>query len=88
MVVGTCRGFGALVVCVVFGVGAREHHTYRADDGTLNGRPDWGSYAVDDAAIRRGAGVTEETEDAETAYRRFPHAEPTRYQDDWLPASE
>lgn len=71
--------------CVIFGVGAREHHTFRAPDGTLNGTPDWGAYSVDEAARRHGAGVEEETTDADVAYARFPEREPTRYRDGWLP---
>jgi len=70
--------------CVVFAIGAREHHTFRAADGTLNGTPDWGAYAVDEAAIRHGAGVEKETTDAEQAYARFPGTEPMRYRNGWL----
>jgi uncharacterized cupin superfamily protein len=70
--------------CVVFGIGAREHHTVRAPDGTLNGRPDWGAYAVDEAAARHGAGVEEETTDAEQAYARFPSPARMRYRDGLL----
>ena len=71
--------------CIVFGVGAREHHTIRLPDRTLQGREDWGAYTVDQAALRHGAGVEEETTDAAQAYARFPKPEPTRYRDDWLP---
>jgi uncharacterized cupin superfamily protein len=72
--------------CVVFAVGALEHHTTGSRvEGTLQGRADWGAYTVDEAALRHGAGVEEETTDAEVAYARFPEPEPTRYRDGWLP---
>jgi len=72
--------------CSVLAVGAREHHTVRLPDGTLDGAPDWGAYAVDEAALRHGAGVEEETTDEAVAYARFPEPEPTRYRDGWLPS--
>jgi uncharacterized cupin superfamily protein len=75
--------------CVVFAVGARENHTYITADGTMKGRDDWGAYTVDEAALRHGAGVEQETNDADEAYARmrarFPTPEPTRYRDGWLP---
>jgi uncharacterized cupin superfamily protein len=71
--------------CAVLAVGARDHHTTRAPDGTLPGRADWGAYTVDDAALRHGAGVEEETTDEEEAYAGFPEPEPTRYREGWLP---
>jgi uncharacterized cupin superfamily protein len=61
--------------CVVLAVGAREHQ----------GGPGWGGYTVDEAALRHGAGVEEETNDPEVAYARFPESVPARYQDGWLP---
>jgi hypothetical protein len=70
--------------CTVLAVGAREHQTTRAADGTLQWAVDWGGYAVDEAALRHGAGVEEETTDEEQAYARFPKSEPTRYRDGWL----
>jgi hypothetical protein len=72
--------------CVVFAVGARENHTYRTPEGTLEGRDDWGAYTVDEAALRHGAGVEEGTTDAD-AYARFPEPKVTRYRDGWLPGS-
>ncbi len=74
--------------CTVFAVGALEHHTTgsRVDD-TLQGAPDWGAYTVDEAALRHGAGVENETTDADEAYARFPELQPTQYRDDWLPDS-
>ncbi len=72
--------------CVVFAVGALERHTSGSRvDGTLRGNDDWGAYTVDEAALRHGAGVEEETNDASVAYARFPELEPTRYRDGWLP---
>jgi uncharacterized cupin superfamily protein len=72
--------------CVVFAVGALENHTTGSRvDGTLSGRDDWGAYTVDEAALRHGAGVEEETTDADVAYARFPELEPTDYRDGWLP---
>jgi hypothetical protein len=61
--------------CAVLAVGARQHQ-----DG-----PGWGGYTVDDAALRRGVGVEQETADAGEAYARFPDVVTTRYQDGWLP---
>jgi uncharacterized cupin superfamily protein len=73
-------------LCIVFAVGALEHHTTGTlVDGTLQGAADWGAYTVNEAALRHGAGVEEETTDAEVAYARFPQPEPTRYCDGWIP---
>ena len=60
---------------LVLAVGARDRST----------GPDWGGYTVDEAALRHGAGVEQETTDAEKAYARFPKREPTRYREGWLP---
>lgn len=60
---------------VVLAVGARDH---QAGEG-------WGGYPVDEVALRHGAGVTAETNDAEEAYARFPEPVATRYRDGWLP---
>jgi uncharacterized cupin superfamily protein len=62
--------------CAVLAVGSREHV-----DEDCNG----GAYTVDEVALRRGAGVDEETSDAERAYARFSESEPTRYREGWLP---
>jgi uncharacterized cupin superfamily protein len=64
--------------CVVLAVGAREHV-----DEDCNG----GAYVVDEVALRYGAGVEEETSDANVAYARFPETTPTPYRDGWLPGS-
>src|ERR671930_817557 len=61
--------------CVVVAVGARDR----------SAGPDWGGYPVDEAALRHGAGVEEETDDPKQAYARFRPSEPTRYREGWLP---
>ena len=61
--------------CVVLAVGARDHST----------GPGWGGYSVDEAALRHGAGVAEETTDPMQAYAQVPRREPTRYREGWLP---
>ena len=71
--------------CAVLAVGAREHQTTRGPDGGLEWVADWGAYTVHEAALRRGAGVPEETRDEEVAYARFPDSEPTGYREGWLP---
>jgi quercetin dioxygenase-like cupin family protein len=72
--------------CTVFAVGALERHTTGSRvEGTLQGTDDWGAYTVDAAALRHGAGVEKETNDAGEAYARFPGPRPARYRDGWLP---
>lgn len=61
--------------CLVLAVGARDRST----------GPGWGAYSVDEAALRHGAGVEQETTDEKQAYARFPKREPTRYREGWLP---
>ena len=61
--------------CLVVAVGAREHQD----------SPDWGGYTVDDAALRHGAGVEEETTDPKQAYAPFTRRQPARYREGWLP---
>ena len=61
--------------CVVVAVGARDRT--RGEN--------WGGYTVDEAALRHGAGVEEETNDPKQAYARFRPSEPTRYREGWLP---
>jgi uncharacterized cupin superfamily protein len=61
--------------CLVLAVGARA----------LSTGPDWGAYTVDEAALRLGAGVEQETPDPKQAYARFPASKPTRYREGWLP---
>jgi uncharacterized cupin superfamily protein len=61
--------------CVMLAVGARDRST----------GPGWGGYTVDEAALRHGAGVEEETTDAKQAYARFSKRKPTGYREGWLP---
>jgi uncharacterized cupin superfamily protein len=61
--------------CLVLAVGARDRST----------GPDWGAYTVDEAAQRHGAGVKEETPDAEVAYAGWTRRGPARYREGWLP---
>jgi uncharacterized cupin superfamily protein len=61
--------------CVLLSIGSREHQRGR----------EWGAYTVDEAALRRGAGVAEETADAEQAYAGFPRYSWTPYREGWLP---
>jgi uncharacterized cupin superfamily protein len=61
---------------VVLAVGAR---------GERSTGPDWGGYTVDEAALRHGAGVEQETTDARQAYAPVQKREPTSYRDGWLP---
>ena len=61
--------------CLVLAVGSR----------VKVGTPEWGAYTVDGTAIRRNAGVEEETTDAQVAYARYPDPESIRYRAGWLP---
>jgi len=61
--------------CLMLATGARDRST----------GPDWGSYPVEEVAIRHGAGVDEETDEPKQAYASVPRREPTRYRDGWLP---
>jgi uncharacterized cupin superfamily protein len=71
MIVGAGSG-----PCTVLAVGAREHQ---------NGG--WGSYPVDELALRHEVGVEEETDDPDLAYARYPESVPTRYREGWLPGA-
>jgi hypothetical protein len=42
---------------------------------------------VDEAALRHGAGVDQETTTPEEAYARLSKREPTQYRDGWLRGS-
>src|SRR6266480_3406008 len=57
--------------CVVLGVGSRERHTEIGPDGRRTGREGESEYTVNEAAIRRGAGIKTGTPQDE-AYSRFP----------------
>jgi len=61
--------------CVIAAVGAR------VDSVGSN----WGSYPVDETALRHNAGVEHETTDPDEAYARFERRGPRRYEDGWLP---
>src|SRR5205823_9126628 len=56
--------------CVVVAVGVRDRSV---------GRPDWGGYTVDDAALRHGVGVEQETTEPQEAYAHLTRRQPTRY---------
>jgi len=56
---------------VVLAVGARGHEI-KAGTG-------WGSYPVEELAIRHGVGVQEETDDPDVAYTRFGETERLAY---------
>jgi uncharacterized cupin superfamily protein len=60
--------------CVVLAVGAREHQSGAG----------WGGYTVEEAALRHGAGVEQDTTDVDEAYARSPNREPTEYREGWL----
>jgi uncharacterized cupin superfamily protein len=72
VIVGAGRG-----ACVVLAVGARDRSV----------GPNWGAYTVDEAAQRHGAGLEQETSDADEAYARFGSRERklSRYREGWLP---
>jgi uncharacterized cupin superfamily protein len=61
--------------CLVLAVGAREKSVGE----------DWGGYTADEAALRHGAGVEQDTTDPSEAYARFPPREPRPYHEGWLP---
>ena len=61
--------------CLVLAVGAREKTR----------GPDWGGYSVDEAALRHGAGVEQETSDPAEAYAQYPERTSHRYREGWLP---
>jgi uncharacterized cupin superfamily protein len=60
--------------CVVLAVGARAHE----------GTPEWGSYIVDEVALRHGVGVERETNDPREAYAHVTRRGHARYAG-WLP---
>ena len=62
-------------LCVVLAMSSRENQATGP----------WGAYTVDEAALRHGAGVEDETQDAELAYASCPKSEQTRYRDGWVP---
>jgi uncharacterized cupin superfamily protein len=61
--------------CVVLAVGARDKSV---------DNPGGGGYTVDEAALRHGAGVEQETTKGEEAYAGLTRRQPTRYKPEWL----
>lgn len=72
--------------CTVLAVGARERQMERGPDGRLRWKDDWGAFTVDEAAVRHGAGVEEETTDLQVAYAGVPRSQAVAYRDGWLPS--
>ena len=70
---------------VIIGAGDAPSLFLAVGARVLSTGPDWGAYTVDEAALRHGAGVEEETTDPEQAYARFPAREPASYREGWLP---
>jgi len=60
--------------CLVIAVGSRAHDE----------QPDSLGFTVDEAAMRRGASVEEDTIDGSVAYAAVPPREPTAYRHGWL----
>jgi uncharacterized cupin superfamily protein len=60
---------------VIVAIGARVDST----------GPNWGGYTVSQAAVDAGAGVEQETTDADVAYARFGGSSFAAYRDGWLP---
>jgi uncharacterized cupin superfamily protein len=63
--------------CVVLAIGARDRSTGAG----------WGGYSVDEAALRHGVGVEQETTDAAEAYAGLTRRKAARFRDGWLPVS-
>jgi uncharacterized cupin superfamily protein len=61
--------------CVVLAVGARDRSV----------GPEWGAYTVNEAAIKHGAGVEEETTEPTVAYARFEPSSLAPYPEGSLP---
>jgi uncharacterized cupin superfamily protein len=66
-------------------VGAGDGPSVLVSIGARSPGEDWGAYTVDDAALRHGAGVEEETTDSRVAYSRFGGDRFARYEEGWLP---
>jgi uncharacterized cupin superfamily protein len=64
--------------CVVLAVGARQHQE----------TPGWGGYTVEEAALRYGAGVEQETTDPWEAYANVQHRQASTFQEGWLSPSQ
>ena len=63
--------------CAILAVGARID--------SVDDKPGWGGYPLDEAAQRHDAAAEEETTDAKVAYARFPRCTRTRYREGLLP---
>src|SRR6266496_775110 len=61
--------------CVVLAVGARQYQE----------TPGWGGYTVEEAALRYGAGVEQETTDPWEAYANVQHRQASTFREGWLP---
>lgn len=70
---GRCRG------------GARRG-SFKEDELARESKPTGphGAYTVDEVALRHGASVEEDVQDADVAYAGVPPSKPTRYRDGWL----
>ncbi|MEX2210942.1 MAG: cupin domain-containing protein [Gaiellaceae bacterium] len=66
-------------------VGAGDRPAVVLAVGARTAGEDRGAYVADEAALRHGAGVEQETTSSKEAYARFDPDEPTRYQEGWLP---
>jgi uncharacterized cupin superfamily protein len=66
-------------------VGAGEGPCVLVSVGSRSAGEDWGAYTVDEAALRHGAGVEQETTKGAEAYARFPGGRFTRADPEWLP---
>ena len=65
-------GAGSVAVGIAVGAaGVRRHSSPSRPPGGSSGR-DWGGYTVEEAALRHGAGVEEETDDTEAGVRALP----------------
>jgi uncharacterized cupin superfamily protein len=60
--------------CTILAMGSREYMA----------TPEWGVYTGDDAALRHGVGVEQETSDPGVAYARYEDPSPARYEEGWL----
>ena len=63
--------------CTILAIGARIESVGE----------EWGSYPVDEAALRHGAGVAEETTSPRKAYASVPRSQPAEYRG-WLDGAE
>jgi uncharacterized cupin superfamily protein len=69
----------------IVGVGSGPAAILAVGARANQGGEGWGGYPFSELAMRHDASAERETTDAYEAYARFPHREPTRYRDGWLP---